>query len=223
MTGKMTDVVVCEFLYNYRRTALSPPLAVLGFDASTESEVEAIIESTKGRRYELKAPTTWFQRLCTDATLRAWMEKRAYSRKRMFLITGHLTFADEGVTHTAERGKAYGGKVDIPIVQTATGVETGLPLSVGIDATLDGKIKKDREQIYAIQSRRVNLSWLRANTLGKAASGDNVHGHSVLLRRGAGDDNIVHSELSNALRLNMPRVKVASELGDNDHPVILGR
>ena len=41
---------------NYKKTALSPHLAVFEIDVSKDNNIEVVIEATRGMKYELKDP-----------------------------------------------------------------------------------------------------------------------------------------------------------------------
>jgi len=216
----------------YRKTALRPHLAFFGFDVSRDQDLELIIESTKGMLYELKSPTAWFSKLCADASVQTWMEKRSMDRKSIFFITGYRTFTDARITNTHKRGGEVGGNIDVPADAIAAAAGTGIPISTGMDVGIDGSVKRSTkteegyvapgEQIYAIQYRRVNLSWFQASSIDKARLDDKVYWKDVLKHRGAENgEDIVGAELGNGLRLGKPTEKIMDEGASDEYLIVL--
>jgi hypothetical protein len=216
----------------YRKTALRPHLAFFGFDVSRDQDVDLIIESTRGMLYELKAPTDWFRKLCSDTAVQTWMEKRSLDKKSIFFITGYRTFVDARISNTNKTGREIGGNVDVPVDALATAAGMGIPISMGMHAGVDGSVKRStkieeayvapEEQVYAIQYRRVNLGWFRSHSADKATLDDKVCWKDVLKHRGVENgQDMVGAELGNALRLGRPTEKVMDESATDEYIVVL--
>jgi hypothetical protein len=217
---------------NYRKTALKPHLAVLGFDISRDQDVDVIINSTKGMLYELKAPTTWFRQLCANTEIQEWIQKRAKARKAMYFITGYRTFHDARVTNKEKHGQELGGNIDIPLDAIASAAAAGIPLSVGMDASLEGKFERSRqveegytapgEQIYAIQYRRVAVGWFKSRSADQASLNDKICWKDVITNRGKeSEEDMVEADLATALRLGKPTEKSVDEDCEDEYLILL--
>jgi len=216
----------------YGKTALRPHLAFFGFEVSRDQDVDVIIEATKGMLYELKAPTAWFRRLCANEEAQKWIEKRSMDHKSIFFITGYRTFADARVGIDWKKGSKMGGDADVPLDAIATTAGAGIPVSVGIDVGLERKVEKLRrieegytapgERIYAVQYRRVKVSWFGSRKVDQATLDEKIFWKDVLKHRGSEKDmDMVEAELSTALRLGKPTEKIVDEGADDEYLVVL--
>ncbi|KAE9365573.1 hypothetical protein N431DRAFT_431012 [Stipitochalara longipes BDJ] len=220
-----------SLIKNYRKTALSPHLAIFGFDVSRDEDVDVIIEATHGMQYELKDATRWFKKLCADTEVQEWIQKRARARKDMFLVTGYRTFSDARITHTAKHGRGIGGNVTVPADAIASAAGTGIPISLGMDVGMEGKIEKSRkvegeytapgEQIYAIQYRRVEVGWFSSSSVDAASLEEKVNWEDVFTNMGEENENdMVEAELATTLRLGV-ETEISLDEGCEDEYLIV--
>ena len=216
----------------YRKTALSPHLALFGFDVSRDEDIDVIIEATQGMQYELNNATRWFQSICTDTEVQEWIQKRARARKDMFLLTGYRTFTDARVTSSAKHGGEIGGNVSVPVDAIASAAGAGIPISIGMDIGLEGKKERSRkvegsftargEQIYAIQYRQVEVGWFKSSSVDSASLEDKGHWEDVFTNMGDEKEyDMVEASLTTALRLEVKTEKCLDEGSADEYLIVL--
>ena len=217
----------------YRKTALGPHLAVFGFDVSKDQDVDVIIKATRGMLYALKAPTAWFRQLCQETEVQEWIQERARARRSMYIVTGYRTFDDARVTNKDKHGKGLGGSIDIPIDAIASATAAGIPISLGMDASFEGKVERSTnieeryiapgEQIYAIQYRRVTVGWFRSRSAAQTSLDDKICWEDVFVSRGEENgEDMVEAELATALRLGKPTENSIDEGCEDEYLIVLG-
>jgi len=167
------------------------------------------IEAAVCKTYQLKNSGDYFSKVCRSNSAREWLERAIKRRKDVFLVVGIRTVTDAQITQSRSFSRTLSGKFDIPVTQAVTMAAGGGAVALVPSAVVAGNVgvggsrlnqfnttggfTLQSEQIYAVQFRKIELSWFSGRNLDKASLEDGNRWKVYLARRGGGDrqDNII--------------------------------
>ncbi|GAW18673.1 hypothetical protein ANO14919_081540 [Xylariales sp. No.14919] len=138
-------------------------------DAKETSSID--LSSATCFRHQLRDSAQFFEKICSLEKTRNWLERAIRSRRDLFLITGSRTVIDARLTVDDTKERKVGGNLEIPI--TSAALSAGIPLPDGmLNVGAGGRHSINRsgkagffapgEQIFAIQYRKIHVSWLKS-------------------------------------------------------------
>lgn len=118
---------------------------------------------------QLQNSGQFFEKFCALGKTRAWLERAIRRRKNVFLVTGTKTVTDARIGTTERTGTS--SEVNFQVPTSLLTAAAGLPLPDGLlDVGAGGKRSADNsekhsflapgEQVFAVQYRKVRVSWL---------------------------------------------------------------
>ncbi|KAK4085605.1 uncharacterized protein Triagg1_595 [Trichoderma aggressivum f. europaeum] len=139
----------------------------------------------------------FFGQLCEDSKTRYWLERALRKRQDVYLVTGTRTVADAKIGITESKSRSSEGKAQVPASLAAGAVGIPFPdgvLDIGteIKRSVDGSDQTDfvapGEQIFAVQYRKVRVSWFSNKDVDRASLESGNRWKVYLGARGEGDE-----------------------------------
>ncbi|KAI0896523.1 hypothetical protein F4806DRAFT_464828 [Annulohypoxylon nitens] len=179
--GTLTQRVE-DFSYSSSQVATSRLHAILSNIISgghgSENSSKISISSSLCITRQLQNSSLFFEQLCADSKARYWLEHALRQGEGVFLVTGIKTVVDAQIGIAQSKGKSSEAKFQIPTSCIATAAGIPLPggaLDAGTDAhrSLDiseeGSFSAPGEQIFAVQYRKLRVSWFSTANVDKAS------------------------------------------------------
>ncbi|KAJ8131841.1 hypothetical protein O1611_g1785 [Lasiodiplodia mahajangana] len=127
--------------------------------------------------HQLRDSAQFFEKICRLNKTRKWLECAIRSRKDVFLVTGIRTVCDTHLIVGDTKERKVEGNFEIPISSAA--LAAGIPVPNGIlnvgaggQHSIDGSRKAGffapGEQIFAVQYRKIHISWLKSRDMENA-------------------------------------------------------
>lgn len=135
---------------------------------SRQGQVDVAVDSASGHMYMLGDASLWFDNLVAQERTRRWIEERALSNKKFFLIVGLKTLVNPSIATATGKGRTLGGEADLSAVVAAAGGglvglvgNQGPSLSAARESsrTVETKQALPGERICSIDYRVIKTKW----------------------------------------------------------------
>jgi hypothetical protein len=177
------------------------------FNQSTDTATA--VDAAVCKTYLLKNSGDYFAKVCRSNAAREWLERAIRRRKDVFLVVGIRTLTDAEIAQRNNFSRSIKGSFDVPVSRATTmafsaGATMMIPSKIPSDAKVELSQRNQYkttagfiapgEQIYAIQYRKIELSWFSRRNLDKASLEDGNRWKVYVGKRGMvgdwQDDNV---------------------------------
>lgn len=158
------------FFQTKHNTQLTASLSrILRASAVQGSADNSSLDSAKGNIHTLRQPKAFFQQLCQDDAVKAWLQEQIEDGLDVHFVVGYVTFLD---------ARAAGGKESHSSFLASGGIPSGVLGMPGVDVQVAGENTAENrsgqtylapgEQIFALRVKKLVFKTFRSKTVDTA-------------------------------------------------------